>query len=343
MVAKLSLIHWHIEVSSICSLKCPRCPRAEVPVGDLNKQLTLDFFKNQIGAERVKEIKKITFCGDDGDPIYAKEFLDICAWLKEVHPEIMLVIITNGSYRSKNWWVALSATLNEYDEIQWSLDGWDQESNEQYRVNCNWESIMLGIKTFTAFNNETYTTVATIAFSFNQDSLHKIQEIVDEYSIDLWQMTRSTKFGRVYPEVYGLHDPLEPAPEWVADGHRFDRKLYYATYRFRPSDLLHSRYLQKRDEILEADEYPALCYVGTKGIYLKANGELYPCCWVANRYEHNKEMIEVAQSRFNLNNRTLDEILEDEWWTTEFTKFKNMECQAKCTKKNFTDEFVTEW
>ena len=47
----------------------------------LNNQLTLKFFKEQIGEATIKTIQKITFCGDDGDPIYAKEFLDICAWI----------------------------------------------------------------------------------------------------------------------------------------------------------------------------------------------------------------------------------------------------------------------
>jgi len=93
----LVLDHWHIEVSSICTLKCPRCTRAESPETLLNRQLTLDFFKTQIGERRVKEMRKISFCGDDGDPIYAKEFLDIVSWIKKVNPTIQLCIITNGS------------------------------------------------------------------------------------------------------------------------------------------------------------------------------------------------------------------------------------------------------
>jgi len=339
----ISLVHWHIEVSSICTLKCPRCPRAEVPETLLNNQLTLKFFKEQIGEARIKQIKKISFCGDDGDPIYAKEFLEICEWIKKVNPTIHLVIITNGSYKKRAWWIKLSVILNGYDEIQWSIDGWDQESNEKYRVNCNWESIVQGIKTFTALNNVTYTTVATIVFAFNQDHLDDIKEFAEEHSIDCLQLTRSTKFGSVYPDAYGTDDPLEPHASWIPEGHRFDRRQYELNDRVRPDELLKAHFFTKRQQVLDQGEYPALCYVGTKGIYLKANGELYPCCWTANRYDHNKDIIEVAQSRFNLNNRTLDEILEDDWWQTDFKKFDNLECRTKCTKENFTVEFVTEW
>ena len=48
--------HWHIEASSICSLACPRCPRAELPDNLLNRQLTLSFFQKQIGADVVVDV-----------------------------------------------------------------------------------------------------------------------------------------------------------------------------------------------------------------------------------------------------------------------------------------------
>ena len=41
----LALWHWHIEVSSKCTLKCPRCPRQEVPDTLVSTELKLDFFK----------------------------------------------------------------------------------------------------------------------------------------------------------------------------------------------------------------------------------------------------------------------------------------------------------
>ena len=143
---QLSLIHWHIELSSICTLKCPRCPRAEIPESLLNRQLTLDFFKKQIKEDIIKQIKRITFCGNDGDPIYCNDFIPIIKWIKEINPIISLVIITNGSYKTKDWWKEVALTLNNYDEIHWSLDGWNQESNSQYRVNSDWNSIIKGIK-----------------------------------------------------------------------------------------------------------------------------------------------------------------------------------------------------
>jgi len=106
--------HWHIEPSSICTLKCPRCPRSEFPDNLLNRQLSLEFFQNQISESIVKQIKKITFCGNDGDPIYCQDFIAICTWLKQTNPNIALTIVTNGSHKPAAWWQNLGTVLDHH-------------------------------------------------------------------------------------------------------------------------------------------------------------------------------------------------------------------------------------
>ena len=77
------LEHWHIETCSKCSLKCPRCSRQEVPQGLVNTDLSLEWFKNNFTGKLLTEVKKLTFCGDDGDPIYAKDLLAILKWFNQ--------------------------------------------------------------------------------------------------------------------------------------------------------------------------------------------------------------------------------------------------------------------
>ena len=341
----LALEHWHIEVSSICTLKCPRCTRAEVPETLLNRQLTLNFFKNQIGESQIKKIRKISFCGDDGDPIYAKEFLGIVKWIKNINPTIQLLIITNGSYKTTKWWQELAKCLNVHDEIHWSLDGWDQESNNKYRVNCDWNSIIAGLATFKIFNKTTYTVIATIAFRFNEQHLDKIQKIANDCNVDCWQLTKSTKFGSIYPDAYGYDDLLEPLDQkLVANGHRFEREHTYISAKQRPGNDLKKLFWDRAVELNKTNEYPALCYIGNKGVFLKATGEFYPCCWTALRYPHNKKIIELAETKFNLHNTTIESIIKDNYWNDEFKKFDNHECRTKCIKSKLHDiSHVTEW
>ena len=165
----IALWHWHIEISSKCTLKCQRCARTEVPDTLVNTELTLDFFKKHFTPSFINNnVRKITFCGDDGDPIYAHDLIDVIRYFKSVKP-VEIIIVTNGSYKKKEWWESLGGVLTEIDEVHFSLDGYDQQSNEQYRVNCNWESIVEGIKTLRKSN--VFMRWAAIAFSFNENHL----------------------------------------------------------------------------------------------------------------------------------------------------------------------------
>lgn len=334
--------HWHIEPSSICTLKCPRCPRAEVPETLLNRQLSLRFFQDQIGSDTIKQIRKITFCGNDGDPIYCREFLEICEWIKSVNPGIMLVIITNGSHKPAAWWKQLGRVLNAHDEVNWSLDGWDQSSNERYRINSDWQSIMEGYHAFRRANDSTYRVWAAIAFRFNEDHLESMRQSAQNLGFDLWQLTKSTKFGSHYPQAYGEHDLLEPQnADLIASGHRFQRSLQDISGRTRPSDEMKIIFYERAKSL---DRYSGICLIGNKGVFLNSQGEFYPCCWTANRYEHNQSWHDLARSRFNLNQHTFQEILNDKFWTDGFLRFDSLECRTKCTPEQLKNlDHVTEW
>lgn len=337
--------HWHIEPSSICTLKCPRCPRAEVPDTLLNRQLSLDFFKNQIGADTVRKIRKITFCGNDGDPIYCRDLADICVWLKTLNPELQITIITNGSYRSSDWWQYLGRILGPHDEVHWSLDGWDQSSNEQYRVNSDWSSITAGIDAFRSVNTETYRVWAAIGFKFNQGSINDMKSAAKALGFDCFQLTKSTKFGSHYPDVYGVDDPLMPDhTELVATGSRFEREVTVFTDRSRPGKELKELFFTRAQDLQQQNQYSGICLIGNKGVFLNSLGEFYPCCWTANRYEHNRQWTDLAKSRFNLHERSFQDIIADEFWTTDFLKFDSVECQTKCTKEKLNNiQHTTEW
>jgi len=334
--------HWHVELSSICTLKCPRCPRAEVPESLLNRQLSLAFFKHQLGADVVQQIRKITFCGNDGDPIYCREFLEICEWLKQTSPSIELVIITNGSYKTPQWWQSLAGILTNRDEIHWSLDGWDQASNEKYRVNSNWQSIQQGIQEFFTHNSATYRVCDSIAFNFNQHQLEHMKTLAKEQNFDCFQLTKSTKFGSKYPSAYGTRDLLEPSDSaLVASAHRYERVVTALTSKVRPGQELRIEFQKRATQL---GNYSGICMIGNKGVFLNSRGEFYPCCWTANRYEHNSNWHQLAESQFNLNHRTFNEILQDPFWSTDFLRFDSLECQTKCTPARLSDaDHTTEW
>jgi MoaA/NifB/PqqE/SkfB family radical SAM enzyme len=335
----LAAWHFHIEISSKCTLRCPRCARQEVPDTLVNTELDLAFFQKNFTKQFIEQhLEKITFCGDDGDPIYAHDLVPVIRYIKSIKP-VEIVIITNGSHRKTEWWLELAGVLTEIDTVQFSIDGWDNESNNQYRVNSNFESIKQGVQTLRA-NSPCRIIWAAIAFKFNEHKLYDMISQAQSWSMDGFQLTKSTKFGKIYP-AYGANDPLQPSDNHVSSSHRFEREIF----------LLSMRGLNNRTRPINVELYKnskeingvrPLCAIGNKGLYIDARGRLFPCCWVANRYTHNKDWQTIA-TRFDLHQKTLTDTLTDDFWQSSFQTFEWQECQTKCAAARVNEKYATEW
>ena len=112
-------------------------------------------------------VRRVTMCGDVGDPIYCKEYIEICRYIKGVNPHIHIFTITNGSHKKPEWWAEFGSVLNEYDTVNFSIDGYDHASNNLYRINSNWTSIIDGIRALRAANRDVFINWAAIVFKFN--------------------------------------------------------------------------------------------------------------------------------------------------------------------------------
>lgn len=182
-----------VETTSRCTLRCPACSRTvfssklnrPTPIHDLDPHALYRFLDCDSG----KKIDQLLLCGDYGDSIYYPrlfEFIDLFRSSKTFR------IVTNGSYQKEDFWRELCARLTPNDIIEFSIDGWDQKSNEQYRVNSNWESIMMGVDIVA--NSDVQLNWATNIFSFNHNNLDKIKRIADAKGANFLCKTTS-RFG----------------------------------------------------------------------------------------------------------------------------------------------------
>jgi MoaA/NifB/PqqE/SkfB family radical SAM enzyme len=336
---KLATWHFHIEISSKCTLRCPRCARQEVPDTLINTELDLAFFQRNFTTEFVlANVEKITFCGDDGDPIYAHDLVPVIRYIKSIKP-VEIVIVTNGSHKKTEWWHDLGSVLTAQDTVHFSIDGHDNQSNNLYRVNSDFVSIVQGIETLRA-TSQCRLVWAAIAFKFNEDQLNHMKSLSEKLGMDAFQLTKSTKFGSVYSS-YGHSDPLEPTKNFISTSHRFERDITVLSQRgfTTPVPLVN---IELYKSVKETNGVKPLCEIGNKGLYIDAGGRLFPCCWVANRYAHNSEWKAIA-SKFNLRQRTLADALSDNFWLTDFQTFSWQECQTKCAAARVDEKYATEW
>ena len=312
--------HLHIELSSKCTLKCPRCPRTELHPDSLNKEISLDDFQRAFDLLLLKEIKTILFCGDIGDPIYNTDFLEIVQYIKQ-NSTARINIVTNASYKSAEWWTQLGSTLDSSDEVTFSVDGWDQLSNNLYRVNSNFESIVTGAKALRA-SSTCNMTWSTIYFRFNEDKIDTIRDLVKSLEFNTLRFVKSSKFdGR-----YNINDAdlLKPVnPEYVAQTSQYEDFLYPLNGRHIPiKPLIHRT---------EAHTW-AKCIRWEKDIFINVDGLVLPCPWFNNMYIQNN-FVKTHRDKINIKTRTLMEILQDPLWNELYQSFDTQPfeiCQYKC-------------
>jgi MoaA/NifB/PqqE/SkfB family radical SAM enzyme len=299
----------------------------------------LEFFKQNFTPEFIlKNLEKITFCGDDGDPIYAHDLIPVIQYIKSIKP-VEIVIVTNGSHKKPEWWYKLGSVLTDKDTVHFSIDGYDNASNNLYRVNSDFDSITTGIQSLRKAS-ACRLVWATIAFKFNELYINSMENLARKLDMDAFQLTRSTKFGKVYPS-YGVLDPLQPSDRYVSSSHRFERDVILLSSRGLNTTVSPTN-IKLYKSVTTNNSVKPLCEIGNKGLYIDARGRLFPCCWVANRYSHNSEWQQMAD-KFNLHNRNLLDAVTDDFWNSEFKTFKWQECQTKCAAARVDEKYATEW
>jgi MoaA/NifB/PqqE/SkfB family radical SAM enzyme len=343
------LYHWHFELSSKCALACPRCPRTEMPQTPwLQKEISLENFKNILSVELLQDhVKRLTFCGDVGDPIYAKDFLKIIAYVKSINPKIHIYTITNGSYKTEAWWHEFAKLSNEYDTINFSIDGYDDESNNKYRVNSNWDSIINGVKIMSK-HSSAHVYWAAIVFKFNENQLDYIKQLATDCGCDGLQLTYSTKFGSKYGDAYGGDsDDLEPSTQYISKTHRYERYFTQLTDRVQNN----SKYLNHNTQLYNSvkDKYnkfiTPMCLIGNRGLFVNAEQTLFPCSWTSFPYEtlgtqrksiaFSDSFFSVYRDALNIKKHGLYNVLNNLIWDKFFNSLNSpscawVECEQKC-------------
>ena len=140
---------------------------------------------------------------------------------------------------------------------------------------------------------------------------------------------------------YGINDPLQPSVKFVSSSHRFEREVTSLSDTSAWQEIPLTN-LKLFNQAKSHNGVTPLCEIGNKGLYIDARGRLFPCCWVANRYNHNSEWQQLA-AQFDLNHRTLTQVLADDFWSNEFRKFHWQECQTKCRSALIDEKYATSW
>lgn len=130
-----------IDTVSKCNAKCPFCPHSIIGIkGDfINKDL---FYKtvDEAKAIGIKECRLYS----TGEPLMHPNIDEFISYLKK--QDFFIILSTNAEYLDKHFEAA-----SRVDWIKFSIEGWDKDSYEYYRKNCNFDKVKANIENFNKF------------------------------------------------------------------------------------------------------------------------------------------------------------------------------------------------
>jgi wyosine [tRNA(Phe)-imidazoG37] synthetase (radical SAM superfamily) len=287
---------FHIELTNMCTLKCPGCARTQFieqwPQHWQNHNLTAEDLFNFLDIDL--NGLTISLCGNYGDPIYHPEFLDIVYEFKKRGSK--LVIGTNGSYKTELWWHELTNLLNKHDNVTFAVDG-TSENFIQYRINGDWESIKTGMKIIA--NSNCNSTWKYIVFAFNQNDIEKTKQLSNNIGIKNFKVDYSD---------------------------RYDEKTLYL--KPTSSDFLGQRFQAQQNfkQGLQNKVNPK-CSQNNNEHFITADGYYTPCCFTADHRFYYKNEFGKNKKEYAIKDCTITEILNR---SKVLQFYKELELQPVC-------------
>ena len=284
---------FHIELTDECNARCPQCSRNCIvdnvlsPRPDLAKaNISFDEYK-EIFKDFKYPIKNLNFCGNFGDPVYAKDIYEIieysCTDLLDRGNgpgKEFIYIHTNGGMRKPDWWAKFGEMLHKHlpdnHLVVFSIDGLE-DTHHLYRVNTRYDRVVENARAF--INAGGLAEWSFIRFGHNEH-----------------QETEARKRSK----EYGFQSFIP------IDTHRFwGREKLKFTFNKKPYEILRSSSKASNKKKKQATNYSAdvegarikskneiECRVssstGRNELFIDCLGDIHPCCWIGS-YEYRKK------------------------------------------------------
>lgn len=270
------LRHLHLEISSKCNARCPRCPRNFFGFpypGDFEEaNLTLERLQELIPVSTLAGITEVLINGNYGDFIMHPQAIEIVAWLRSNQStKGKITISTNGSARDRNFWRSLAQIPNV--EVWYCIDGLE-DTHHIYRQDTDFNAILANAGHF--IRDGGYAVWNFTIFDHNRHQISQARDFARDLGFQRFEVRVNTRReGPVYnrrgeivfnigatnpthlPDLVDVDHVLRPAPPW------------------------------KAPDTKEIDCEAAM----QKSVYIGSNGSVTPCCYFdlsrsSTRYGH---------------------------------------------------------
>ena len=307
----------HIEISSRCNVSCPMCAR-NVSGGRVNPylpvtELSLNDIQKALPADFISRLRRISFCGNHGDPVTAKELPSILRFLREINPDLFINLWTNGSLRSASYWRSLAKILSV---VHFSIDGL-ADTNGIYRRGADFGKIMENAAAFIEAGGEAIWDF--IVFRHNEHQVEEARALARKMG---FQRLILKKTGRFFSNSRSQTKSRHPVLNRKGEREYFLEPPENPAYQ---NESLRLDMASSGEKLLaHLNQTTVRCQVQEeKSVYISAEGHVFPCCFLAGQMYlwHQKrrenqiyrflDRLPEKEESLNIKKRSLKEILQD--------------------------------
>ena len=319
---------FHIELTDKCNARCVQCSRNFVDdLGNLNErpnlcltEITIDQYKD-IFKDYLHKTKTINFCGNMGDPLFAKDILAITeySFSHVLRPDKgLLKIYTNGGFRSKKWWSEYGNLLKDKThEVNFAIDGLE-DTHHFYRTNTRFHRV---IENATAFIEAGGTAEwSFIRFGHNQHQEDDCRKLAKELGFKKFTAVNTQRFYGREKISYKWRDVdysitrYKPEQKLVKALPSKDLNRTTKVWNKTPvnkisKDVVNistetARAKFQKDVVKSTKESTGSidCHVAMRNeVFIDCMGYVHPCCWIGSHEYHriNKIKKRVVGDDFN--------------------------------------------
>lgn len=318
----------HVEITNRCQAKCPMCSRnfhGGLPNPLLQEtDWSLEDFKNVFDKEVRQQIKKITFCGNFGDPLINLDLINMLDWVK--NDKIYIDIHTNGSLRNHDFWKDLPKHLPLEHKVVFAIDGL-KDTHSKYRVNTDFEKIINNAQAFIAGGGTAEWSM--IRFKHNAHQVELARETAAKLKFKYFTVKDSSRFAleNVF-EVYDLSNQVIDILEPYKIQQNIDIELI--------------------PQLVEQSNID--CWASKqKEVYIDAHLQLMPCCFLASvpyNYYSKTDKLFVAKEKINnqykslikelgntnLQNKSIKDVISTNNYNTVWKKYWSTKKLYTCAR-----------
>ena len=306
----------HLEITSKCQARCPMCPR-RINGGMLNPLITLDEidlekFKSWFPKSFIQQLDTLFMCGNLGDPIVAKDCLEIFQHLRKVNPRIGLSMHTNGSARDVEWWQALAQVGIR---VVFGIDGLS-DTHALYRIGTDYHKILHNASEFIKAGGEAEWHM--LVFEHNEHEVEQCRNISQDLGFKKFEIKHTTRF-----EKGKLH---------VLDNVGQTTHILYPTQKSKDMISMGTNYLTDVKPVIKCKAQK------NKNFYISSCGKITPCCWldfewILPKQDTRIDYMDKIGEFPDLNKNSLVEIFNSGYFDRIAETWNNdslMECSKQC-------------